>query len=423
MMQIYSAFWHGLRPRRALTHLACVLVLSLLFLGCKEKDRIRGETYENYVVLVSFDAFRWDYPDMYETPNFDRMAIEGVKAERLIPSFPSKTFPNHYSIATGLYPDHHGIIANKFYAPDLDLVYRIGNRDMVENPDFYGGEPIWVTAELQEVKCASFFWVGSEAPVKGVSPSIWKKYDGSVSFEARVDSVISWLKLPLEKRPRFITLYFQEPDGVGHDYGPEHEQTEKVIEELDIILGDLRSKIAKLPYGNKVNLIVTSDHGMGEISSERYVNIMEHTDTSWIKSYYGGNPTYLIETEEGFAETTAQALNAEEGITAWKKEDIPAYLNYGTHNRIPDVVVVADSGWSVGVKENSSGYIGGTHGYDITNSDMHAIFYADGPAFKDNYIHGSFENVDIYLLIAQILNLEPAKTDGHIEAVEGMLSK
>ncbi len=407
--------------KKLLIYLVPVFLVS--FSSCRNADKYTDETYENYVILVSFDGFRWDYPDMYDTPNFDAMAKNGVKAEGLIPSFPTKTFPNHYTLATGLYPDHHGLINNTFFAPDLGLLYRIGNRDMVQNPDFYGGEPIWNTAERQGVKSASFFWVGSEAKIGGLAPTYWKIYDGSVPFEARVDTVVNWLKLPLEKRPRFITLYFQEPDGIGHSFGPEHEETGKVIKELDGILGKLRKELSTLPYGNKVNLIVTSDHGMGEISSERYVNIYGVVNEAWVEADYGSDPVYLIDAVDEFVDTLAYTLNAAEGVTAWQKDEIPAYLHYGTHPRIPDIVAVADSGWSLGVREQkaNSSYIGGTHGYDNTNSDMHAIFYAEGPAFKEDFVHKPFENVNVYILIAEILGLEPAETDGDIELVRDML--
>ena len=398
-----------------------MFLLSILLLGCEKKSENKNETYDNYVIIVSFDGFRWDYTDLYETPNFNQLAEDGVKADRLIPSFPTKTFPNHYSMATGLYPDHHGIINNSFQAPDLDLFYRIRSQEMVQNPDFYDGEPIWVTAENQGVKSASFFWVGSEAPIKGVLPSIWKEYNEAISFDSRIDTVISWLKLPLVKRPRFIMLYFHEPDAVGHRFGPEHQSTGEVIQNLDRILGDLRDELSKLPYGDKINLIVTSDHGMGAISPDRYVNMLDHVDQAWMKDFYGGNPVYLIDTWEGYADTTAKVLDDVDGLSAWKKEDLPKYLNYGTNERIPEVVVVADSSWSIGAREDAAGYNGGAHGYDNTNSDMHTIFFADGPAFKDNYKHPSFENVDIYLLIAQILDLEPAETDGDIKRVEQML--
>ncbi|MDA3821666.1 MAG: ectonucleotide pyrophosphatase/phosphodiesterase [Bacteroidales bacterium] len=394
-------------------------LIGLLFLvtSC---DR-SFETYDNYVILVSIDGCRWDYPDMYDTPNLLEMAENGVKAERVISSFPTKTFPNHYSIATGLYPDHHGIVNNSFYAPDLDLLYRIGNRDMVMNPDFYGGEPIWNTAEKQNVRSASFFWVGSEAPIDGMQPTYWKPYDGKLSFESRVDTALYWLELPLEKRPRLIMLYFQEPDGVGHDFGPVHEETGKVMENLDAILGDLRARISHLPYGDKVNIIVTSDHGMGATSSQRYVNLNDHMQENWVEEIIGGNPVYLIDAVSGFEDSVVANLDRAVGVSAWRKENVPAHLHYGTHPRISDVVVAADSSWSIGTKSDPSGYSGGAHGYDNSNLDMHNIFYAEGPDFKKGYVHAPFENVDIYLLIAHILNLTPAETDGKLENVEDML--
>jgi alkaline phosphatase D len=381
------------------------------------------ETYDNYVLLVSFDGFRWDYTDLYETPNFDALAAEGVRAERLIASFPTKTFPNHYTIATGLYPDHHGLVNNTFYAPDLKLTYRISDRSMVENPAFYGGEPIWNTAERQGMIAASFFWVGSEAPVGGLQPSYWKKYDGSIPFEARIDSVISWLKLPLQKRPRLITLYFQEPDGIGHDYGPVHSETGKVIEEMDRLLGKLREDLGNLPYGDRINLIVTSDHGMGATTGARYVNMYDHIPESWVHSDYGYNPVYLVDAVDGYEDSVLMRLDPLPGITAYKKDSVPAHLHYGTSERVTDIVVVADSSWSVGTKADTTGVYGGAHGYDSRNTDMHAIFFADGPDFKSGYVHPPFENVNIYSLIAHLLDLEPAQTDGTLEEVRGMLKE
>ena len=156
---------------------------------------------KNYILMVSFDAFRWDYYKIYKTPNLNRMAVEGVKADRLISSFPTVTFPNHYSIATGLYPDHHGLINNTFFAPELNLLYRIGDRKAVENPAFYWGEPIWVTAKKQGLKTASFFWVGSEVPIEGMQPDYWKKYDSKVTYADRIDTVVKWLGYPEDKRP------------------------------------------------------------------------------------------------------------------------------------------------------------------------------------------------------------------------------
>ena len=397
-----------------------ILPVLILFTSCTGRNASEEAdtgTLDSYVVVVSFDGFRWDYQDRYDTPNFDKLEFSGVKARHLISSFPTKTFPNHYTLATGLYPDHHGIINNSFYASELDGIYRIGDRDMVTNPDAYFGEPIWVTAEKQGVKTASYFWVGSEAAIMGTYPSYLYTYDQSVPYGPRVDQVIEWLKLPLAERPGLIFLYFDEPDGIAHRFGPEHQETGDKVNYLDSVLGYLRSEIADLEYGGLVNLIVLSDHGMGPTSPERYVNLEEHVKEEWTSSVIGGNPVYLISPAEGCADSITVALNSVQGVSAWQKDDIPQHLHYGTSPRFPGIVVVADSLWSIGTNPDPSGYSGGAHGYDNAFSDMNTIFYAEGPAFKENYSAEPFSNVEVYGIIAEILGLEPAATDGNLENV------
>jgi alkaline phosphatase D len=395
------------------------LILPGLLFSCTGKIKHKDEsgTLDSYVIVVSFDGFRWDYQDLYETPNLDLLEKEGVKAKHLISSFPTKTFPNHYTLATGLYPDHHGIINNSFYAADLNGIYRIGDESMVRNPEAYFGEPIWVTAEEQGVKTASYFWVGSEAEIMGVLPSYWYAYNESVPYMTRVDQVIEWLKKPLSERPGLVFLYFDEPDGIAHHYGPVHQETGHMVAYLDSVLGYLRSEIAALDYGDLVNLIVLSDHGMGPVSPEKYVNLTAHIQEDWTISVIGGNPVYLIQPEEGKADSITMALDGIEGISAWQKEDIPEHLFYGTNSRFPGVIVVADSLWSVGLNRHLSAYAGGAHGYDNAFSDMNTIFYAEGPAFKENYSSGPFSNVEVYGIIAEILGLEPAATDGNLEHI------
>jgi len=396
-----------------------VIVLLSLLSSCSGKKNVETEsgTLDTYVVVVSFDGYRWDYPELYDTPNFDDLALKGVKAEYLQSSFPTKTFPNHYTLATGLYPDHHGIINNSFYAEDLGGIYRIGDREMVTNPDAYFGEPIWVTAEKQGVKAASYFWVGSEADIMGVSPSYWYTYNHDVPYIPRVDKVISWLKTPLNDRPGLIFLYFDEPDGTGHRFGPEHQETGEVVSVLDSVLGYLRSEIAELEYADRVNLIVLSDHGMGPTSPDKYVNLAAHIKEQWTLRIVGGNPVYLIQPEEGCADSITAALSQVEGVTAWQKEEIPERLHYGSSPRFPGIVVVADSLWSIGANPDPSGYSGGAHGYDNAFTDMNTIFYAEGPAFKENYFSAPFSNVELYGIIAEILGLDRVSTDGKLENV------
>ena len=391
-----------------------ILLVVLLFLVPGRKQ---------YVVLVSLDAFRWDYPSLYETPNLDMIAREGVSAESLVPSYPTKTFPNHYAIATGLYPDHNGLIDNTFYAPDLDKVYRMGDREMVENGDFYFGEPVWVTAHRNGLVTASMFWVGSEAPVQGIQPDHWSRYDGSIPYEARIDSVINWLSLPEGERPRFITLYFDEPDGISHDFGPVSHETDSVVQYLDVIIGDLKTRIENLPVHRRVNLIVLSDHGMGEIDNERTVNLWEVLPTEYIEKYYGGNPVYQVDAVDQYIDSVLAIIDRTPGVKGWRKEDLPLHYHYGTSPRIPEIIVEADSSWSI-VWVPREGYTmrgKGAHGYDPSNRDMHSIFYAVGPSFREGYLSPSFNNVDLYNIICKVLGIEPSPNDGDPRIIKRLL--
>ncbi len=404
---------------RPVSILLLVAFVSLFFLqGYGEKGR---KPFKTYVVIVSLDAFRWDYDRIYNTPNLDKIASEGVKAERMIPSFPTKTFPNHYTIATGLYPDHHGLIDNSFPAKDLGLFYRMGDRSAVENPAFYGGEPVWVTAQKQGLKSGSFFWVGSEAPVGGIHPTYWKTYDGTVPYESRIDTVIKWLNYPLDKRPELVTIYFDEPDAVSHDFGPVSPETGKVVERLDSLMGVLRTKLMSLPDAKKINLIILSDHGMGAVSGDKYINLKEVVPSGMIASISGGNPVYLINPSEGKEDSVLLLLNRVTGMKAWRKSEVPSKWNYGTHMRIPDIVVVADSSWSLGTRPADSYIRGGAHGYDNSNSDMFSIFYAVGPSFKKGFQLEELNNVDVYNLVCRILDIKPAPNDGKPAHIKRMI--
>jgi predicted AlkP superfamily pyrophosphatase or phosphodiesterase len=408
-----------LKIRKTTRIVFTLLLISLILLSGFRKDS--RKPFKNYVLLVSLDAFRWDYSKIYNTPNLNKLAKDGVKADRMFSSFPTVTFPNHYSIATGLYPDHHGLINNNFPAPDLGLFYRMGDRTAVENPSFYGGEPIWVTAEKQGARSASFFWVGSEAAVEGRQPAYWKKYDESVTFGARIDTVLKWLAYPEAKRPELVTLYFDEPDHTSHSFGPVSTQTGKIVERLDSLIGVLRAGLAKLPEAKKINLIVLSDHGMAETSAERYVNIKALVPERMVASISGGNPVYLINAKNGKKDSVLMLLNKSKGLKAWSKDKVPAKWHYGTNPRIPEIVVVADSSWSIGTRPDGSSLRGGAHGYDNSNSDMFSIFYAAGPSFKKNYQFRDLNNVDVYDLICNILRLTPAKNDGDPSHTKGIL--
>jgi alkaline phosphatase D len=399
-------------------YFALAVFAGISFSSC---SNLKPERDKPYVVLVSLDAFRWDYDSIHGTPVLDDIARKGVKATRLIPSFPTKTFPNHYTIATGLYPDHHGLVNNSFYAPDLDKVYRIGDRAMVSNGAFYGGEPMWVTARKQGMKSASFYWVGSEAPVQGIQPDYWKVYDEEVPFGDRVDTVLKWLSLPKNKRPHLVTLYFEEPDAVSHGYGPLSPETGDMVRGLDSLLGVLRTGISRLPNAGNINLIVLSDHGMTEVDGSRYNYIFDTLPQAMVKRIYGGNPVWAVEPAEGKLDSVLLLLNVQQGMKAYKREELPERWHYGTHPRIPQIVLVADPGWTAGIRPEPRGDTRGDHGYDWQCPDMHSIFYAEGPAFKKGFGVDTLYNVDIYNIVTGILGLVPAPNDGDPERISPLL--
>lgn len=399
--------------------LVCMTVVIAWLAACQPQGQ--PETGQKpYVVVLSLDGFRWDYAQRTATPNLDYLAENGVKAEGLIASFPTKTFPNHYTLATGLYPGHHGLVQNNFYAPNLDRTYSIGDRSAVEDGVFYGGEPIWVTAEKQDVRSASYFWVGSEAPVQGIQPTYWKSYEHGFPFEQRIDSVIHWLRLPDEKRPQLIMWYMHEPDAIGHRYGPDSEYTLRKVHYLDSLVGVFLNKLQGVGVAEQVNVVVLSDHGMGAIANERMVTLTDYISPDWLTRYHGGNPVYLLQAKPGKHDSIYQALRQVPHLTIWPSDSVPERLHYSNHPRLLDFVVVADSAYSISM-DGGNHYTGGAHGYDNRNKDMNAIFYAMGPAFKKGYNQPAFANVHVYALVAHLLDLTPAETDGDLTAVEGML--
>jgi predicted AlkP superfamily pyrophosphatase or phosphodiesterase len=397
--------------------LIILLIVNLFIYRVSFAQGIKDQT----TVILSLDGFRWDYPDKAYTPSLNRIAKEGVKAVSLIPSYPSKTFPNHYTIATGLVPDHNGLVNNAFYDPALKKSFSIGNKTERFNPVFYGGEPIWITAQNQGLHTASFFWVGTDVAIQGKHPDIWKPYDENIPFIERIDTIIKWLSLPAKMRPRLIMAYYHQPDGFGHDFGPDDARTLKMIHELDSLVGIFYNRLKLLPNGKNINFIVVADHGMGNISSDRNIVLRDYIPESWPVRIEGGTPNFNLYAEGAWVDSAYISLKKATHLQVWKPSEVPAYLNYGTNPRVGNIIVVADSAWAVSVQKPKKAYTGGTHGYDIHNTDMHAIFYAAGPAFKENYVQPSFQNIHIYPLLAYLLGIKPAPTDGDLNQVITML--
>ena len=374
-----------------------------------------------YVVVLSMDGFRSDYPARAHTPTLDSLEKVGVRSA-LRPSFPSVTFPNHYTLATGLHPDHHGLVNNSFYAPDLGLIYRIGDNAAVTNSDFYKGEPIWNTAEKQGLRAASFFWVGSEAPIQGMQPSINKAYDKTVPFKNRADSVIAWLQLPEEIRPRLIMWYMEEPDGIGHSDTPEAATTHAKVEERDEILAYFFARARRLEHFDEIDFIILSDHGMATYTPDNYVNLNDYLPRDSFDYVFDGVPT-LLYPKKTYVDQAYAILQQVPRVKAYKKENVPEQFVYGSNPRIGDLVVVPDMGTYLQFRPESNPRLGGAHGYDNFAPEMEAIFYAAGPSFKKNVKLPAMANVNLYLVIARLLDLQPAPNDGDAAVVEQLFRR
>lgn len=399
-----------------------MLLMVTLIIECSNNKKHKKETKKPYLIMLSLDGFRWDYTQYAQTPVLDSLAKAGVKAEALIPSFPTKTFPNHYAIATGLYPDHHGIVLNGFYAEDLKKDYNKKDKSTVGDGRFYGGEPIWSTAELQGVRTATLFWVGSEAEHNGVRPSYWEKYNQELPFMARIDSVYNWLLLPQNQRPHLILWYYHQPDEIGHQKGPRSKEVIAEVEKLDGYLGKFFAKLRTLPYYNQLNFIITSDHGMGQVSKDKQIILDKIIDTANLAYFDGWNPVWNLKVKPGKLKEVYSKLKNNNHLQVWYHDSIPKRLHYGTNPRCDDITVVAKPHWSIFWSWRIGTSLG-AHGYDNTFKDMDAIFYAAGPAFKKDYVAPTFENVDIYSIIADVMKLVPAKTDGKLANVDNMLKK
>ncbi len=375
-----------------------------------------------YLIVVSMDGFRWDYTDSVPTPNFDRLAQQGVHATSMQVSFPSKTFPNHYTLATGLTPDHHGIVNNNFYAPDLDEHYSLSKRSAVEDGRFYGGEPIWNTAKKNGIKTASFFWVGSEADIQGMRPDYWKRYNGKIPFKQRVDTVMHWLNLPTKQRPHLIMWYAHEPDYTGHAAGPHSPQTDSVVMLMDELLGYFMDRLAQQPMADSVNVIITSDHGMASITPEKCIYLDQHLKENWLANVKGGNPIFNIKAAPNCKDSIVQALRKVEGLQCLDNSDphTQKTLQYGTHARCLDFTLVPDLGYSIKGRSYPKLSSKGAHGYSPAYKEMDAIFYAYGPSFKKGYTQKRFTNTAVYPLMCYLLGIPAAPNDGNLESVKNM---
>lgn len=380
-----------------------------------------------YLILISIDGFRWDYQDLYETPSMDRLSARGVRADALQPVFPTLTFPNHYSIATGLYPANHGIIANNFPGAESDDWYRYKRSDLVQQGRWYGGVPIWVAAERNGMVSAAFFFVGTEADIGGHRPSYWYPFDHKIPGSRRVEQVLKWLAMPDEARPHLITLYFEHVDDYSHHYGVGSKESIREIERVDDYLSDLMDGIDELPFAENVYIILLSDHGQSGYDVDAKVLVLDKfLNLEGISIVEGGSYAYLFFDKKD----PARAIRLRDDINrvwqhgrAWLAEETPESWHVIEPSRFPDIIVQPDPHFGV-VSDNDHMHeiTRGAHGWDPSFRDMHGIFIAAGPRLPKGTRIGTISNLDVYPLMLEILELPLATPiDGNTNTLAGLL--
>lgn len=412
-------------------HIPTLLLITLLALmGCQRSlvPSAAAPQAEQHLILISMDGFRWDYLQRFQPPHLSRFVAEGVRAESMEPCFPSKTFTNHYTIATGMYPDHHGLVDNSFYDAGKDMVYGMGKRELVQDGTWYGGTPIWVRAAQAGLKTASFFFVGSEADIQGIRPHYYHNYDGSIPNEARVQQALDWLRLPTAERPRLITLYFSDMDDQGHRSGPNaDEQLRTKLMALDTVLGQLFEGVKA--SGLPVNIVFVSDHGMAEISVKNLLPIEAIEDDAQFLTVNNGALAHLYLRDTVDAEAAYVSLRAaEKYYRVYRTAETPYFETPPTNARWGDFIAVPDPGHyfvnarTMAFRQRSGDTVVGEHGLDPQLRDMHGIFFANGPAIRQGLVVPTFKNIHVYPLMCTILGIGiPADIDGQAAVLAPIL--
>lgn len=383
------------------------------------------------LLLISIDAYRYDYIDRGLSPNLEMLARHGVQAASMQPSFPSLTFPNHYTLVTGLRPDHHGIVDNTMFDPHLGK-FSLGNRKAVSDGRWWDeATPIWVTADQHGMRTATMFWPGSEAAIHDHRPDYWRPFDDSVSADQRVDQVLAWLDLPPATRPRFLTLYFDAVDHAGHKHGPDSPQVDAALRATDAALGRLLQGLKQRGLFQRINLIVLSDHGMAAVPAGNTVLLDDLLPLDQVQLVSEGivagfNPRSDSAADRArFAAIERKLEQPQQHMRCWDKSRVPARLDYGSNPRVPQLICLADVHWRIASRAKLAAKKDppnlGNHGYDNAEPTMQAIFIAHGPAFRVGAKVPALPNVDVYPLMTHLLGLPAAANDGDYDAVKGML--
>ncbi|MEH6418730.1 alkaline phosphatase family protein [Pseudomonas sp. CGJS7] len=398
--------------------LAFVLVLTACAAPTRPATPRAAPPADTPLLLISIDGFRANYFELGLTPNLERLAQSGVRAQWMSPSYPSLTFPNHYTLVTGLRPDHHGVIHNSMSDSAIGR-FKVADRDAVGDTRWWnGGEPIWIGAQKAGLRSATLFWPGSEAPIHGMRPNRWRPFDAKIDENARVDEVLSWLGEPAATRPHVATLYFDALDHESHDHGPDSAESRQAMQRIDAAIGRLLDGLSARGQLEQVNLIVVSDHGMAEVAPGQRIAVEDMVSVEQATVTSVGQSIGIAPKPGREAEVERRLLGKHDHYDCWRKSELPARWHYGTHPRVPPIVCQMHEGWDAIEAEKLKNWpknqTRGSHGYDPALPSMRAIFLARGPAFKRGATLAPFDNVDVYPLLARLLGIAPAKNDGDI---------
>lgn len=361
-------------------------------------------------VLISIDGFKPEYLSNTNSPHLFRLAKQGATAEGMLPVFPSVTFPNHYSMVTGLYPDHHGIVNNSMKDSDITEPFRLSSRSAVGNPAWWeDATPIWVSAQRNGLKTSTLFWPGTEAKIKSIQPNDWLPYDKNLSPQARFLKLLEWLNRPNETRADFATLYFEDVDSMGHRFGPKSSEVLSAVNVVDNSIGSFIAGLKDLNLLELTTILIVSDHGMAYVDPANYIDLKPLLNPFPNISVEWQGPLAGINLNGNQAPQVLNALNQNKNMQCWSKNNIPAKYHFGSHRRIPDIVCLSQLGFSA-VSSIPSFQIPGQHGFDPELTDMHGIFIASGYRVKKMKLN-YFENIEVYMLLCHLLNIQAEKND------------